>query len=69
MTTEKQFLQRVEAFLRSSRMSPATFGRQAINDPTFVAKLRGGRSPSLRVADKVLRYIRAEMAKALGVRL
>lgn len=33
------------------------FGRQTVGDPSFVANLRQGRSPTLVTADKVLAYI------------
>jgi len=56
-TLSEQFLSRVEAFLTSSRMKTAEFGRESIGDPNFVANLRRGRSPTLGTADKVLSYI------------
>ena len=56
-TLSEQFLSRVEAFLASSRMKTAEFGRESIGDPNFVANLRRGRSPTLGTADKVLSYI------------
>lgn len=56
-TLREHFLSRVEAFLTSSRMKVAEFGRESVGDPNFVANLRRGRSPTLGTADKVLSYI------------
>lgn len=56
-TLSEHFRSRVEAFLISSRMKMAEFGRESVGDPNFVANLRRGRSPTLGTADKVLSYI------------
>ncbi len=56
-TLSEQFLAEVEAFLRASRMKPTDFGREAVGDPSFVTRLRQGRSPSLATADKVRAFI------------
>jgi 2,4-dienoyl-CoA reductase-like NADH-dependent reductase (Old Yellow Enzyme family) len=36
-------LERVEAYLRATRMPPTRFGREALRDPNFVFNLREGR--------------------------
>lgn len=56
-TLSEQFLVEVEAFLAASRMKPTDLGREAIGDPSFVTRLRQGRSPSLATADKVRAFM------------
>ncbi len=56
-TFTEQFVAEIEAFLAASRMKPSDFGREAIGDPSFVTRLRQGRSPSLATADKVRGFI------------
>lgn len=50
-------LETVERFLRRTRTPPARFGRDAVNDPTFVFDLRDGREPRRRTVMRVLDYI------------
>lgn len=52
-------LRRVERFLRSSRISPTRFGREAVRDPKFVADLRAGRSPRPSTVRRVIAYLEA----------
>jgi hypothetical protein len=62
----EQFLTRVETFLSTSGIKVSEFGRHTVGDPSFVANLRRGRSPTLATVDKVLAYIdrlEAESAK------
>jgi len=56
-TFTEQFVAEIEAFLTASRMKPSDLGREAIGDPSFVTRLRQGRSPSLATADKVRSFI------------
>jgi len=42
---ERSLLQRIESFLKESRMPPSVFGRAAVRDPRLVSDLRGGREP------------------------
>jgi hypothetical protein len=56
-TFSEQFRADVEVFLAASRMKPTDFGREAVGDPSFVTRLRQGRSPSLATADKVRAFI------------
>ena len=48
---------RIERFLRRSRMAPTRFGREAVRDPRFVLDLRLGRHPRPRVAARVRAYL------------
>jgi hypothetical protein len=56
-TFSEHFLGRVEAFLAETGAKASEFGRQTVGDPSFVANLRRGRSPTLATADKVIAYI------------
>jgi predicted transcriptional regulator len=58
-----QFRATVEGFLARTGMKTSEFGRQAARDPSFVLSLRRGRSCTLAVADRVLRFIRDQENK------
>ena len=60
MMLSEQFAADVEAFLTRSGMTAAAFGREALNDPSFVMDLRRGRKPGLGSVDKVYEFIRAK---------
>ncbi len=58
---QQTFLDEIESFLKRSRMPASTMGWEAIKDRNFVSDLRSGRrSPSLRLADRVLHFIRSQ---------
>jgi 2,4-dienoyl-CoA reductase-like NADH-dependent reductase (Old Yellow Enzyme family) len=50
-------LARIDAHLKSTRMPPARFGREAVGDPNFVFDLRDGREPRARTITRVLNYL------------
>ncbi|WP_419166665.1 helix-turn-helix transcriptional regulator [Candidatus Palauibacter sp.] len=56
-TLEDQFNTRVNAFPEETGMSPTTLGMRAVGDPNLMRQIAGGRSPSLRTADRVLAFI------------
>ena len=56
-TLEQQFDSRVRVFLGRTGLSPTTFGMKALGDPHLMRQLEGGRSMSLRTADRVLAFI------------
>ena len=58
----KQFLARVEAHLKRTKVSPSRFGKEAVGDPSFVFELRKGRSPSLGKVNKIMAIIDAAAA-------
>lgn len=59
MTTfTEQFHAAIEAYLEQTGTKPSDFGRQAVGDPNLVRNLRGGRSPTLATADRVMTFIR-----------
>lgn len=53
---------RVLRFLRASGMPPTRFGREAVNDPRFVADLLLGREPRQPTIERVLAWIDAREA-------
>lgn len=62
--TEADLLDRIRAFLERHAMAPSAFGRQATGEPQLVASLEGGRSPSLRVTNRVLAFMADADARA-----
>ncbi len=60
MTQSEQFVADVEAFLKANNLTPSAFGREALNDPSFVLELRRGRKPGLGSVDKVYEFMRAK---------
>lgn len=68
MTFQKEFDSRVNAFLSQSGVSPTALGLRAAGDPNLIHEIRAGRSPSLRMADRVLACIAAWERGAGGAR-
>ena len=54
----------VEAFLRITRTKRALFGLEAAGDPSFVARLKGGASPTLATVDRVRAWMRDHASAA-----
>lgn len=52
-------LREIEKFLRTSGISAARFGREAMQDPRFVFDLRKGREPRRGTVIKVRAYLEA----------
>ena len=50
-------LRAIEKHLRDRAVAPATFGRDAVGDPSFVFELRRGREPRLKTMRKVRLYM------------
>lgn len=57
MTLEQQFRSRISAFLERTRISPTRFGRMAMGDPNLMREIEGGRSLTLRAADRILAFV------------
>lgn len=57
MMTQADFLARIEAHLAKTKQPPSRFGLEAIRDPNFVFDLRRGRSTSLVVVARVMKYM------------
>jgi len=64
MMTDQTLLRDIEAFLRDHQMSPSRFGLEAMGDGALVAQLRAGRSLSLRNAERVVRFMQSQGARA-----
>ena len=56
-TLEQQFNSRVRVFLGRTGVSPTTFGMKALGDAHLMHQIDGGRSLSLRTADRVLAFV------------
>ena len=52
------FRDEVEAFLSRTGMKPYKLGAEALDDPSFVTRLRSGASPQLRTVERVRRWMR-----------
>ena len=63
MNLQEQFTREVEAFLSQHSFEAATFGRKALNDPSFVNDLREGRSPTLKTIEKVRDFMASVAAE------
>lgn len=57
-TLEKYLDTRVSAFLDESGMSRTTLGMKAVGDPNLLREIERGRSVTLRMADRILAFIR-----------
>ena len=56
-TLEEYFSTRVSGFLDDTGLSRTRFGRMALGDPILMRRIEGGRSPTLRTADRILAFI------------
>ena len=61
--TDQQLIDQIDAFLARSGMKPTRFGREVANEPSFLGRLRGGRSVTLKTANRVAEFIRDHAAK------
>lgn len=54
-------LDRIDLYLRRSKIAPSRLGRDAVGDPNFVMNLRDGRQPRQATLDRVVAFLdRAE---------
>ena len=67
-TLEQYFNSRVSAFLKETGMGATTLGMKAVGDPNLLREIAEGRSPSLRMADRVLAFIDNYDGRSGGVR-
>lgn len=56
MTTEA-FLKEIEEFLSGTGMPHTTFGKEAMNDPSFVTRMRNGGNPTMKTIKRVRDFI------------
>ena len=64
MLTERDLIEAIDAHLASTGQAETSFGTEIANDPSLVADLRRGRSPRLRLVNRILEAI--EAAKVRG---
>lgn len=64
MDTQAQLLTEIEDFLKTRKMAETTFGRMAVNDGKFVARLRAGANMTLATIDRVRAHIKEQKAAA-----
>jgi hypothetical protein len=57
LLTDADLLARIKAFCAQHEMAPSTFGRGALGDGSLIANLEGGRSLTLRNAEKVVLFM------------
>ncbi len=57
-TMHRRLVARIERFLAENDLRESTFGRLACNDGSFVADLRKGRNVSIRMTERVNRFMR-----------
>jgi hypothetical protein len=57
-------LEEIDAFVAERGIAETTFGRRAVNDGKFVARLRSGGNTTFSTAQRVRDYIRTERAAA-----
>jgi hypothetical protein len=53
-------LDRIDRYLRSSKISPSRLGRDAVGDPNFVMNLRDGRQPRQATLERVVAFLDRE---------
>lgn len=57
LPTHDELLPLVERFLQRHDMAPTRFGRDATGEADLVGTLRAGRSPSLRLVEKIVAFM------------
>lgn len=55
--TEAELLTRIRAFLDRHDMAPTRFGREATGEPQLISSIESGRSPSLKVVQRVMQFM------------
>jgi hypothetical protein len=64
MDTQAQLLIEIEDFLKTRKIAETTFGRMAVNDGKFVARLRAGANMTLATIDRVRAHIKEQKSAA-----
>lgn len=55
--TDAELLGSINAFIARHGMAPTRFGREATGEPQLIASIEGGRSPSLKVLQKIAAFM------------
>ena len=64
LPSDTELLARVDAFLERHGMAPTRLGREATGEPQLIDSIRNGRSPSLKVWNKVADFMARYDAEA-----
>lgn len=64
--TDREFLKKIEAFLKETGMAASTFGTDARGDPNFVFNLRKGSEVTLRVVNEVVAFMEKELRERIN---
>lgn len=57
MLTQADLVRAVDSHLERVGISPTAFGRLVAKDPNLVFDLRGGRSPQMRLVERIMAEI------------
>ena len=68
MTAREKFLAEIEAYLAATGMTPTDFGLAALNDGSFVGRVRDGRAPNLNTVERVRSWMAAHPLVSGGKR-
>lgn len=63
MFSHTSLISEIEAFLSESQMTKTAFGLRALNDGTFVGRLKKGDNVTLKTVERVRAFMSAERAK------
>ena len=56
--THSQVIAQIDDFLVRHGMAPTRFGREATGEPQLIDSIRRGRSPSLKVLERIAEFMR-----------
>lgn len=60
--THQTLLGEIHVFVSETGMPESTFGRRSVNDPSLIARLRGGNTITVRKLDRIRRFMASERA-------
>lgn len=64
MLTHAKLVEAVDRHLAATGESASAFGKRVANDPKLVFDLRDGRSPQLRLVERILAAVAPQTAEA-----
>lgn len=62
--TQDELLAQIDAFLKRHEMTDSRFSRDATGEPGLLDGLRGGRSPTLKILNRIAEFMRDKDAEA-----
>lgn len=63
MSLSESLLRDVQLFVSDLGISESALGLNSVNDPSLIAEIRKGRSPTLRTADRIYTYMAYERTR------